>query len=151
MAQFHLSGKESPLVKGVVLLRKKVNTFLRIDRLTNKEIEIFKGSQWASLSSNAVSYLLSQSQAIKRMTKFSLCADEVYKQTWIMNADEPFLIWSGKDIRYIDWEHHEGCSPHTLTCNDYDLLMRSDCLFARKFDFDVDKLICQKICESIKQ
>lgn len=62
-----------------------------------------------------------------------------------MNANQKFNINPKKDIRYIDWEHHEGSSPHTLRIGDYEELIKSECLFARKFDMDVDKTIIGKI------
>lgn len=62
-----------------------------------------------------------------------------------MDANQKFNINSKKDIRYIDWEHHEGSSPHALRIGDYEELMKSECLFARKFDMDVDKGIIDKI------
>jgi len=64
-----------------------------------------------------------------------------------MNADQTFRINSGPDIRYIDWEHYEGTSPHTMRIEDYESLMKSDCLFARKFDSDIDSEIIEKIVD----
>lgn len=53
-------------------------------------------------------------------------------------------------LAYIDWT---GCkdSPKTLSMDDYDALMTSDCLFARKFDSDTDGKIIDKLISRLKE
>ena len=47
-------------------------------------------------------------------------------------------------MRYIDWK--KG-NPYSFTINDYDELMNSGCLFARKFDLKTEEQ--QQIVEKI--
>lgn len=139
---FHYRGTNKAL-RRLFNYRNQLNQLLGRDRLTKYNLKIYKGSNWASLTNEAVKYLVERRKVIRRATRYSLCADEVYKQTFLMDAG--FSVNSGDDIRYIDWEHHEGASPHTLRIEDYDVLASSKCLFARKFDVDVDWEVVDKI------
>ncbi len=146
LGQYHYRGTNA-VKRAFFFALNILNGKMGKDRFSKYGLKVYKGSNWASLTNEAVRYLIERRQMIKRMTRYSHCADEVYKHTLLMNADQAFCINSGKDIRYIDWEHNEGSSPHTLRIDDYDNLMKSDCLFARKFDLDVDSEIVRRILE----
>lgn len=47
-------------------------------------------------------------------------------------------------LRYIDWSLG-GSHPKTFTLSDYDNLIDSNCIFARKFNTEVDKNVIDKI------
>jgi len=49
----------------------------------------------------------------------------------------------------VDW-NVDGASPRTLTNADYDTLMQSGMLFARKFDETVDAQIIHRITGTIR-
>lgn len=144
LGSYHYRG-DNKLFRWLYTFSNRLNGALGRDRLTRHNLNVYKGSNWASLTNEAVKYLVEHRNLIYRITRHSLCADEVYKQTLLMNANQKFNINSKKDIRYIDWEHHERSSPHTLRIGDYEELMKSECLFARKFDMDVDQRIIDKI------
>lgn len=144
LGSYHYIG-DNKLFRRLYNFANRLNGALGRDRLTRHNLSVYKGSNWASLTNEAVKYLVEHRNLIYRITRHSHCADEVYKQTLLMNANQKFNIYSEKDIRYIDWEHHEGSSPHTLRIGDYEELMKSECLFARKFDTDVDEEIIWKI------
>ncbi len=118
---------------------------LGMDRLSMTKLRIYKGGNWASLTNDAVKYLVEHGSLIHRITRYSHCADEVYKHTILLNADKKFPLHHGPDIRYIDWAHREGGSPHTLRISDYEILANSECLFARKFDEDSDEAVIEKV------
>ena len=50
-------------------------------------------------------------------------------------------------MRYIDWDRG---NPYVFRIDDYDALMKSDCMFARKFDEKIDKEIIEKIYLTLK-
>lgn len=50
-------------------------------------------------------------------------------------------------MRYIDWER---VNPYTLRNQDYKELIKSDMLFARKFNSSVDNKIIEKIYNKYK-
>ena len=50
-------------------------------------------------------------------------------------------------VRYIDWNRG---APYVFRRDDYEELMASTCMFARKFDEKTDKEIIEKIYVSLK-
>ena len=151
LSQYHSNEQTPALKKKYLSLCNLIDSKLHRDRLLRYGYQVYKGSNWCSLSGNAVSYLVKNRSLIRRLTRNTLCADEVYKHTVLMNALTPFSVNQCEDIRYIDWIHHEGNSPHTLTMDDYELLKASNCLFARKFDMEKDEKIIKKILQDISK
>lgn len=49
-------------------------------------------------------------------------------------------------MRYIDWDRG---TPYIFKADDYEDLINSKNLFARKFDEEVDKVIIDKIFDSL--
>lgn len=144
LGDYHYNGKSSCL-KHAFSLANIINTKLGKDRITRYQLKVYKGSNWASLTNRAVKELIEHKKLIKKITRWTLCPDEVYKQTLLKNSKIIFAMNTGEDIRYIDWEHHEGTSPHTLRVWDYEKMISLNCMFARKFDLEIDKNIIQKI------
>jgi hypothetical protein len=69
--------------------------------------------------------------------------DEIFFQTIVMNS--PFRgRMAPDDLRYVDWEGN-GDHPKILTMEDFDDLMSSSRLFARKFDPQVDAAVLDRI------
>ena len=124
---------------------------LGIDRLRNIcHMSIKRGWNWVSLPQNAVEILIAEQAFIRKLTAYSLCADEMYKQIVLLNAGVP--IWKDHScLRLVVWEHREGNHPHTFTVEDYYMLCGSQMLFARKFDEKVDRQIIDKIFVFVRQ
>ena len=53
------------------------------------------------------------------------------------------------NMRLVDWKRGSKGSPYTFREEDYDELINSGALFARKFSEDVDKNIIEKIVDYI--
>lgn len=101
------------------------------------------------MTQNAVAILLYNKNNILKFTKFSHCADEVYKQTFLASHSELSII--NNDLRLIDWSRSvNGCNPHIFTSEDRDMLINSDKLFARKFDVNTDRAIIDELYQYIK-
>lgn len=121
---------------------------LGINRLKKCDLEIRKGANWVSITNELVKYILSCEDEIKKIFKYSNCADELFVQTLVYNSRFKENIYNEyndehKNIkRYIDWNRGE---PYTFTINDYDELVNSDCFFARKFSSNVDRDIIDKL------
>ena len=120
---------------------------LGINRLKNSQFRLYTGRNWCSLSQGAVETLLQHKSQIMNLTRFSLCADEVYKQTILLHYDSTLIA---NDLRFVDWSHG-GSHPHTFTLEDFPRLRESDTLFARKFDENVDKQIIDLIFAYVGQ
>lgn len=94
-----------------------------------------KGANWSSLTHDAVMYILSQEDMIRKRFRYTMACDEVYKQTILMNSSFADKLYCKTDeyegcLRLVDWKRG---NPYTWKNEDWGILMRSDKLFARKF------------------
>lgn len=107
-----------------------------------------KGPNWVSITHQCAELILSKEILIRKMFKYSICADEVFIQTIYYNFSKEMNLYGGKlegeDInkRFIDWERGE---PYTFTEEDFEQIINSDQIFARKFSKKVDKNIIDRI------
>ncbi|MBO4843770.1 MAG: glycosyl transferase [Bacteroidales bacterium] len=92
-----------------------------------KGIEV-KASQWCSLSDKAVDYVLEQKEFVLKRFRHTFCCDEFFI---------PFLLKKGgleyesvPDLLYAKFRRY---SPKVLGVEDYEDMIASGCLFARKF------------------
>lgn len=108
---------------------------------------MYMGCNWCSVTDDFARYLVSQTEVIFSLFKYSSCADELYKQTVLMNSDFRNKRFLGSDkitplLREIDWNRGR---PYTWKDEDYAYLCNSSNLFARKFSSQcegiVDKLL----------
>ncbi len=136
--------------KWVAFLELLQNGLLVIQRLARvnrcKKISLFKGVNWFSITDNLARYVLSQEKSIKKTFKYSLCADELFLQTIVMKSPYKNNIINCS-LRHIDWERG---TPYTFRAEDYEELMNSENLFARKFDMKIDEKIIDMILNVIK-
>jgi len=131
-----------------------LNLSIRIPRL-NKALpyglEPYGGSYWFCLPKRFVDYVLdyvSNHPAIMRFYRHCRIPEEMFFQTIIMNSPLKSDVVND-DKRYIRWQKKP--SPEILTQEDFNEIMRSDKLFARKFDINVDKTILDLIDREIEQ
>lgn len=101
-----------------------------INRIKNFSDEIYKGTQWFSITHNLAEFLLQKQEEIKILCKYGACVDEVFIQTFAMASPYRENIIKD-DLRYIDWKRGQ---PYTFTSDDFQELKLSEKLFARKFD-----------------
>lgn len=117
-------------LQGIVF---KLQVKLGIKRHYQKELQ--KGSNWVSITNEFVQYLLSQKDWIKKTFHHTLCGDEIFLQSVLWNSPFKSKIYNVTDcykssLRFIDFQ---GWHPKTLTMKDYERIIHSECLFARKF------------------
>ena len=88
--------------------------------------------------------------SFKVFTK-SVCGDELFLQTVARNSKyaekicNPNTMPDIADTRLIDWERGSNNNPYVFRESDYEELMKSKALFARKFDLNIDKKIVEKL------
>ncbi len=104
------------------------------------------GSQWWILSAYAIDYLfytLKKHPKIIRFFKYCRIPDEMFFHIILTNSPVRERIRPG--LNYIDWTQ-DSYHPKTLTyAEDFDFLMNTEKLFARKFNCQTDTLILDHI------
>lgn len=118
-----------------------------VNRLKNCPLQFAYGSNWASLTLRAVKEIVIVYKKYRKLFLYTSCSDEHFQQM-ILLSNGSFHFFPKGNVRYIDWSQHLS-SPKNLTIEDFDSLVNSDCLFARKFDMNVDLTIIQKIINKI--
>ena len=104
---------------------------LRIDRLKHLPKPLVKpayGSQWASLTEEAVEILINNRRLIRRISRCTHIPDEFYKQTILLGYGLPI---SSDNKRYIDWSEFKP-HPKSLVMADLPAITASKKFFARK-------------------
>jgi hypothetical protein len=118
------------------------------------DLQLFGGSQWWTINMDTAKYILSflnERPEYLRFHKYSLLPDEMFFQTIVLNGDDKMkasVVNNNK--RYIDWSKPKGPYPAILTMDDLPALMKSESLFARKFDMDVDVDVINKLNNILK-
>ena len=130
-----------------------VQLIFGIDRMKkHPDLKIRYGSQWVSITEELVSYILTQEKLIEDVFRKTNCADELFIQTIVYNSVFKGKLYDrgfGNDIhanmRLIDMQRGTNGNPYIWKRNNWDEIVSSGCLFARKFDSDVDIEIIEKI------
>lgn len=133
---------------GVVHRAQKL---LGVDRLKKAPFELKCGSQWFSITHDLAQYALSEEAWICRYFCKGLAADELFLQTLVWNSDFKERLYRPNDVgdyhsclRWVDWTRGD---PYVFRSGDYEALVASDYLFARKFDIRNDRAVCERIAE----
>lgn len=122
---------------------------LHIDRVKNNRYKFYGGSNWCSLSNRGAHYVAEHYSTYRRAFWFTQISDEAVFQTIMMDSAYKNNIFMPEfkddymaNIRYIDWKRG---NPYIFTKDDFDELINSSCMFARKFDEKTDSLIIEKL------
>lgn len=118
---------------GDYLLRKQKK--IGINRIKHHGEEYRKGYANWSITHNLALYILEQKKEIYKRYKYTMCADEIFIHTIVYHSDFYENIYDKDDeyhssMRLTTWD-----DPHNqLHMEDLPMLLKSDRLFARKFD-----------------
>lgn len=130
-----------------------IQQILGIDR-REKDICYQKGCNWISITNAFAEYVLTKKEWIEKNFKYTLACDEVFIQTLLINSPFNNNIYKShnnkipSNLRYIDWERGK---PYIWRDRDYVELINSKCLFARKFNCEIDEKIILKINKFVKK
>lgn len=142
---FPFKQRRKNYLLNLVLSRVQKNIVKR-----RKNLVIYKGANWCSVTHKFVKCLLSEKKWIYTVFSHGLCVDELYKQTIYMKYANQFKLYkkipndSHTIMRYIDWNRG---APYVWRSCDFSELIDSDFLFARKFDSNIDADIIEKITQ----
>ena len=139
--RWHLFPGSFKEVDGVRAVGKKVLRagFIRLQQRSgyrrNATVEFRKGTQWVSLTGDCINYLLQHKEAVEQIYSHTFCADEIFVQTLCWNSSFRDHIYDIRDeergcLRRIGWKDNQ---IKEWTEKDFETLMRSGALFARKF------------------
>lgn len=123
---------------GSVQIERLLNFVLPLRELPSNLIFVGRSS-WFTITNEHVKYILQYLNANKAFVnylKFTWGCDEFIFQTILYNS--PFKDQMVNDnLRYVDWSLG-GARPKNLTVADFDKLVSSNKLFARKFSRKID-------------
>ena len=141
-------GRSSKLLSCLQNIIVGFQYCLFINRVKHEEKKFYKGSNWFSITGEFARYIVENKDWIYKTFNKTKCCDEIFLQTLLMNSKfKDNVYYDNKEKRYsnmrlIDWNLG---NPYVFLKKDYDRLISSDCLFARKFDIDVDKEIIMNL------
>lgn len=116
----------------------------------NSKVSFQKGPNWFSITDELARYVVKKEKWIKSVFENTICCDEVFLQTIVINSKFKTKIFSmnvedsvEKSIeRMVDWERG---NPYIFRISDFNELVVSDMMFARKFDSVQDSEIIRKL------
>lgn len=112
----------------------------------NKTVVFGFGAQWFSITDRFARYVIGRKAWIETTFRHTLCADEVFLQTILLNsefAENVYTNSSGDNsMRLIDWNRGR---PYVFCEKDIDEVMSSPMLFARKLDLRIDSKIVDAV------
>ncbi len=140
---------------GLDQISIRMQRLMGVNRLREVSLTLQKGANWFSITDGLARYIVEQEPLIRQMFSRTKCCDEVFLQTLVWNSpykerlyDISFAKPWGGFMRYIDWNRG---TPYTFRLADFEELIHSECLFARKFDSAVDEEIIDKIAAYIQE
>ncbi|MCR5753328.1 MAG: beta-1,6-N-acetylglucosaminyltransferase [Acetatifactor sp.] len=131
--------------RAVVRGQKRIG----LKRHRRDDIMFYKGANWVSITGDFAKYLVSCKEEIRRLFRYSMCCDEIFLQTILMNSefhDHLYYPQFNNDyrmcMRYIDWKRG---TPYSFKREDYLELAESDRMFARKFDYEKEPAVVEAL------
>jgi hypothetical protein len=147
----HFRSTASPLNacrKAIRYLALRLQFILDIKK--NKGVDFKKGTSWCSVTHDFVAHVLENKQDVMRRYAYSFCADEIFLHTLCWNSTFRKNLFDASEegrgsLREICWKNNKLVD---WTAADYDFLMQSEALFARKFN-DKEISLAQRILRQL--
>jgi hypothetical protein len=152
---FNEVGRNTDVVSKIK--RKISEIFIRIQKSMgvdrNSNTNFAKGANWFSITHSLTEYVLKKKSEILNIYRHSILMDEVFLQTLIINSKFKDNLYKDiyadeyeNNLRHIDWVRG---GPYIFRKGEYDELINSNKLFARKFDENVDFVIVDMLFEKL--
>lgn len=137
--------RKKKLIELLEVISLKCQKSLKIHRVENID-KVYAGSNWFSITDNAVKVVLLEWNRWKRTFRYSYCGDELFLQTILMNSSRKDFISEKGNLRKIDWTRG---SPYSWKKEDLKELLSSNCLFARKINYEDSHIIYEEIDKKV--
>jgi len=115
-----------------------------VQKLTNTQkalpkYPLYGGPLYCSITDEFVRWMLKSEFANRLLDrlKHSICSEEVFLPTVIMNSPFKDTVKIDVTLRYVDW--HSNPKPKFLDYSDYDKIINTKNLFCRKTDSKISK------------
>jgi len=130
-----------------------IQKILDIDKTKKYNLIIKKGTDWYSITHKSALYLIEQEVIFKKLFNKSLHPGEFFAHTILFNSHFKDNIYNLVEenegsLRLIDWDRGK---PYIFREEDYNEIMNSKQLFARKFNERTDKKIIDMIFNRLKK
>lgn len=132
---------------------RKTERMIGYSRINQEKREFQFGSNWFSITDDFVNWVLQEKKWIEKTFRYTRCGDELFIQTLLINSpyrkqtnEYLFLHDNRANMRYVDFSRGK---PYIFRKEDYDDLLKSPMLFARKFDTNVDKEIVELLYQAL--
>lgn len=146
-------GKIGKVISVINKTSIKIQDFLKYER--NKNLEISKGSNWFSITDYLANKIVEEEIWIENTFKGVMNPDEHFLQMFIINKKINIKLYEHygtnklkNSLRDIDWERGR---PYVFREADFDELIESNLIFARKFDEKIDNKIVDMIFKYVKE
>lgn len=121
----------------------------KFERKWDENVVLQYGSQWFSITHPMAEYVVSKEAWIQKYFSHTSAPDELVMQTIVYNSEFRDKLYRKErdgnyaaSARFIDWERG---APYTFRSEDYQALIGSDRMFARKFSTKVDSQVIDDI------
>lgn len=147
-------SKKSKIIKILEFCNILVQKILGINRIRDRNIIYKNGDNWFSITHKLALYVLSQQQLLEKQYKYTKSPDEIFLQTIVYNSYFKNNLYNKNYnnnhdacMRKIDWNRGR---PYIYRIEDFNELISSNCMFARKFDEKKDIRIVNKLYNYLK-
>lgn len=149
----HSQYKNSRLLKlssrGLVELQR----IARIDRTAGTNIQIRDGWDWGSFPRDFVEHLVDSRPKLRETFHSTMAPSEIAFNTEAFRPQFRERLHDTSTFRAGSLRYLEGPpgKPRVLRSSDFANIVKSNCLFARKFDLSIDSDIVQQIAAHTKR
>ena len=147
-----LVGRRGIRLNGFV---ESLQSVCGMDRLKKSRFNEYlgKGSNWFSITHDFAQYLVWHMDEIRQTFSSGFCADELVVQTMLLASPFRDNVYRGDAdddytsiMRYVDWKRG---APYIFRSEDFDELVNSHMMFARKFDIHIDDDIIRRLASYV--
>jgi len=116
----------------------------------------FYGSQWFTIDMYSLNFIVdyvAQNPDYLAFHQHTFAPDELFFQTILLNSGRPEILGGivNDNKVFMMRENESDAHPKTLVSSDFERIVSSSALFARKFDPETDSLILQLIDQNCLQ
>lgn len=149
VSKYHFFAKRNKNIYEKIMDKFLLIIQKNIDRTKHSCLEYKKGANWFSITDEFARYVVTSKKLIQKYFKYTICGDEMFLQSLAYSSKFREKISNNnycdnyETIAYIiDWKRG---NPYVFRKDDFEQLITSNQLFARKFSWNIDKDIILKI------